>query len=128
MKISIQDVRRVFEAWRAYQPRPDVCRLTESRKKLIRARLKEFSVNDLCLLIKFVFESNDNGCRWLRGENPTKTKYLDLSNLFRTTKVAKRIESAYAWQDSQQASATRENIVQDGVDLGFMGAIRGGRS
>lgn len=121
---SMDQVRSVFEKWKSYQSRPDVCRLTDSRKKLIKARLKEYSSDELCLMIDYIFLSQDLGCRFLRGENPDRKKYLDLTNLLRVTKVPQRIERAFEWHDSQ--SSAPAPAANDGLDLGFMGRLRGG--
>lgn len=126
MKATTKDVQAVFEAWRKYQANPKICRLTDSRKKLIRARLKEFEPDDLILLIEYVFEGQDGFCKWMRGDNPSKRKYLDLANLFRTTKAAARVEQAYEWKQNLQAKQGESN--NSGLDLGFMGAIRGVKS
>lgn len=120
------DIKTVFEKWRSYQPRPNICRLTDARKKLIGARLKDFSAEELEVMIKWVFESNEYGPRWLRGDNPERRTYLDLQNILRSTKVPQRVEAAFRWVD-QQKEPEVSPATQDGIDLGSLGALRGGR-
>jgi hypothetical protein len=72
-------VERVFQAWAATQPRPGACRLTDKRRRLIRARLAEgYSVADL--------EAAARGWEasaFHRGENRDGTVYSSLELLLR---------------------------------------------
>jgi len=123
-KVSTADIDLVFQCWRQYQRRPGVCKLTQSRRKLISARLQEYAVGDLCCLLDYMFTSNDPQCRWMRGENPSQREYLDLQNLFRVTKVPQRVEQAWKWHDELVSSKTAQSQPEAGIDLGFMGALR----
>jgi hypothetical protein len=124
-KVSTADIDLVFQCWKTYQPRPGVCKLTQSRRKLISARLKEYEVEDLCVLFHYIFTANDSLCRWMRGENPSQRSYLDLQNLLRVTKVPHRVEQAWKWRDQQAEKAEQQSQPESGIDLGFMGVLRG---
>lgn len=114
-------VQIVFDAWLQHQANPGYCRLTSSRRKLISARLREYSADDLCCLIQWVHEADEPGPRWLRGQNPQEQAYLSLEALLRVTKLPPRMEKAMAWRDAQ----ARNDIEDQGVDLGAMGVFRG---
>lgn len=95
---SADAVQRVFAAWQARQARPDLCRLTDDRKRLIKARLREYSADDLCALIDYAWDADEADARFWRGENAESRTYLDLENLFRVSKLAGRVEKALAWR------------------------------
>lgn len=97
-KVTDAEIVSVFEGWRARQARPNVCRLTEDRSDLIRARLsKGYSVDDLLTLVRYAFESQEADARFWRGDNARGRKYLDLANLLRAGKLAGRVEKARVW-------------------------------
>ena len=114
-------VTTVFAAWRSTRPNPAYCRLTNTRKKLIRARLAEYTVEDLLTVIRWANEADEPGPRWLRGGNPQQQEYLDLTNLFRVTKMPQRVEAALLWRDQADAKAAEED---EGVDLGAFAFVR----
>ena len=111
-------VKAVFIAWRDTRTHPQYCRLTTARRKLIRARLTEYTVDDLLAVIRWANEADEPGPRWLRGGNPQQQEYLDLTNLFRVTKMPQRVEAALTWRDQADSEDPAE---QDGVDLGAFG-------
>ena len=113
-------VNKVFQCWRNYRPNPAYCRLTPNRVKLINARLNTYSSEELCVLIRYAHESDAAEARFWRGENDRKAEYLDLTNLFRSTKIDGRIERAMLWRDDQKVREYRE---KQGVDLGAMGLV-----
>ena len=100
IRVSSEDIEKVFEKWRSHQKRPHLCRLTEDRKDLIRKRMRlGYSVDDFLALIEYAYRSNDPGPRWWRGENPNTRTYLGVDNLFRKEPLASRIEAALNWQE-----------------------------
>lgn len=93
-------VEQVFEFWRAKQRRPERCKLTEGRRKLILRALKDHDVRDLCALVAYAYESEDAGPRFWRGENRAGRTYLDLTNLLSDrNRLPGRVESALDWLD-----------------------------
>ena len=101
---SEQDIRDVFEFWQARQSRPAVCRLSDSRRKLLRARLREYSADELITLVRYAYESSTPEARWWRGDNPSRKKYTDLANLLRVSKLDRRVETATEWAAEQDAA------------------------
>ena len=94
-----QLIQQVFEEWKKRQRRPQLCRLTKDRLALIAARINDgYTAQDLIDVIQYAFESADAGPRFWRGENQQRRTYLDLSNLFRITKLASRVELAVNWR------------------------------
>ena len=94
-----EETEKVFNAWKVRQKRPQLCRLTKERRKLIKRAFNDgFSADDLVALIEYAYESKDPGPRFWRGENQQKRVYLDLVNLFRINKIAGRVEEALNWK------------------------------
>ena len=101
-----EEIEQVFEVWRSRQARPSVCRLTEDRQDLIRARLaKGYSVEDLRILLEYAWESPEADARFWRGDNSRGRSYLDLANLLRAGKLAGRVEKARAWVERRHTEA-----------------------
>jgi hypothetical protein len=117
--------QKVFDAWRKGRPNPDVCRFTQARRKLINSRLREFDVDELVTYMQYVLESDEGFPRWMRGGNPRKREYMDLTNLLRDNKLASRVEMALAW-DERRRTKKELNDWGDkhGVSLGYMGRLR----
>lgn len=121
MRAKKSDIELIFEEWRKRQPRPQLCRLTEDRKTLLRQRLNlGYEATDFVAVIQYFFESNESDAKWMRGDNPRKKKYLDLSNLLRKEKLAARVEAALLWKLN-----SRTNEDQDD-DFGPFRLIQGG--
>lgn len=120
------DVRAVFTAWQAKRPRPDLCRLTADRDKLIRSRLAlGYSVADLQALIAYVFDADDDWCRFMRGGNNRGKDYTGLDSILRKEKLGDRVERALLWKEgADQAAARQRKLEATGVDLGFMGLLK----
>lgn len=95
-----EDVALVWETWQTRQRRPDLVRLTDERVKLIRKRIAlGYTAAELAALIRFAFEADDKRARFWRGQNATRTTYLDLENLFRESKLGHRIPVAMEWAE-----------------------------
>lgn len=124
--ISAIDIQSVFDAWRAYRPRPDLCRLTTDRAKLIRDRLAlGYSTTDLRTLVQFVFEAEDDWCSFMRGRNDRGTDYTGLDSILRREKLADRVERALLWRDQHAAEDRRKRSAEaQGVDLGLLGSMK----
>jgi hypothetical protein len=120
MAADAQAVQQVFDTWRRYRPRPDYCRLTEARRRLLRARLRDYSAEELIALVRYAHEADVAECRFWRGQNDRQTEYLDLANLLRVTKLDGRVERALLWRDAQAARAAEE---ARGLDFGPMGSL-----
>ena len=108
MKVSKKDVEAIFEAWKKRRDRPHLCRLTVDRADLIKKRLRlGYEGFDFLLLIDSAWESEDDGPRWWRGNNPTRKKYLTIDALLRREKLASRIEAALIWHEDGRGANSR---------------------
>ena len=110
----------VFNAWKATRPRPHLCRFTADRQKLIEARLRlGYSAADLVALVRYANEADEGWPRWMRGDNPRRRAYLDLTNLLRVEKLAERVELALSWlEDGCGEGDHRPATTECRVDLG----------
>ena len=99
-----EDETRVYECWRGYQERPDACKLSEGRQRLIRRALRQHTAADLVALITYANEADTDEAAWWQGRN-TRSRdgrpklYLDLSSLLadKDGRLAGRVERAVAW-------------------------------
>lgn len=119
-------VERVFDAWRTRQARPELVKLTPERRRIIAARLKTASPEDLLLVIEWVHESDDPRARFLRGGNREGRAYLGIDNLFRASKIDDRIEAARAWDDPGEDADPTGGDAED--SFGDLGALRSGEA
>lgn len=71
------DVRQVFEYWRHVTGRSARVKLTEDRRRRIKARLKTHGVRDLCLAADGLAKSS-----WHNGDNPNGRTYTEISNVY----------------------------------------------
>lgn len=102
----------VFEAWRAYQRRPDACALGPGRVKLIRARLAAgYAAASLIALIEYAFEADAAECRFWRGANDDRREYLDLANLFVLRALDDRIERAQVWKEGDDVARGKHTAI-----------------
>ncbi len=123
--VSAADVELVFKVWQSYRPKPKLCLFTEDRKKLIRDRLKlGYTPEHLTGLFRYVFESNDSWCRFMRGENDRRKAYTGLDSLLRKAKLADRIEKALLWSEIHDDSFIMPT--DDQFQPGALSAFRGG--
>lgn len=120
MSETADPVARVFACWRDYRPNPSYCRLTTARRKLIRARLNDYTAEDLCVLMRYAHEADTAEARFWRGQNDRRAEYLDLVNLLRVSKLDGRVERALLWRDEQEQATAHEAA---GLDLGPMGVL-----
>lgn len=109
---------QVFEFWRARQKRPDWCKLTKPRRKLIERALRDYEARDLCALVAYAYEADEPGPRFWRGDNRDGRTYLDLTNLLSdAARLPGRVEAALAWVErmdagpEEQADPTPDNPV-----------------
>lgn len=105
MATKKEQIGSVWIAWLAQQKRPDLCRFTAHREKLIGTALKDVSAADLRTLIAFAYESDHRQARWWQGQNPRRKRYQSLEFLLQPTKLALRVELALRW---------REGVLEDG--------------
>lgn len=97
-----EDARRVWLAWVRRQKLPDACKYTADREKLISKRLAlGYTADDLELLIRYAWESDDDKPTFWRGEHdgagPRPKTYLDLANLLVEEKLGARVQAAREW-------------------------------
>jgi hypothetical protein len=128
--VSALDVQQVFDRWRQHRPRPELCRLTTDRAKLIRDRLAlGYTAADFVALVDYVFTSDDDWCRFMRGGNDRGKDYTGLDSILRKEKLADRVERALLWSDEAAGERKRrEQTERTGVDLGALGAFKSGRT
>jgi len=94
---------QVYLFWRARQKRPNLCKLTAPRKRLLRGALRDYEARDLCALVVYAYESDAKGPRfWREGD------YLDLVNLLVGKNLAGRMEKAVDWHERQMANGGEE--------------------
>lgn len=97
--VSRDDVEQVFKEWRRFQARPESCKLTEERADLITARIRAgYTVDDLRRILRFIFKADADDPRWMRGHNPRRRQYLDLSHIFRKQRMGERSEASAEWE------------------------------
>lgn len=114
------DARRVWSAWARRQKMPDACKYTADREKLISKRLAlGYTAEDLELLIRYAWESDDDRPTFWRGEHdgagPRPKTYLDLTNLLVEEKLGARVQAAREWL----AAMTQGAAADTGVVLRF---------
>lgn len=127
-RVTSEDVETVFEAWRARRARPDLTRLTQERRDLIRSRLAlGYTVEDLVCLMRYAYEASSDEALWWRGGNPRRVKYMDLSNLLRKEKLGGRVDRAREWEDSLGNPAAATEDPQPDFRRGRLAVFRGGR-
>lgn len=94
-----EGVARVFEAWRSRQASPERIKLGADRRRLIEQRLRLYEPGALVALIRYAYEADAPGPRFWRGDNDKGQEYLGLDNLFRSSKIADRVDAALAWSE-----------------------------
>lgn len=115
-----QDVVRVWEAWRDRQDRPGACVLGDAARGLITKAMGEATPDQLILLFRYAWESDEAGPRFWRGHNDRQRKYLGLDNLLVRSKLAGRVQAALTWEETIRDQGVQE----DGTDLGPMARYR----
>lgn len=111
-----EDARTVWEAWARRQRVPAACKYTADRERLISKRLAlGYSADDLLLLIRYAWESDDRHPQFWRGEHPEagpdpKT-YLDLANLLVEAKLGARVQAAREWEAASAGTGEHPNVL-----------------
>lgn len=112
------EAQLVWEAWRKYQRRPEICRFTQDRAKLIRERLGlGYQAEDLIAVVRWANECQERMPRFLRGENDRRTAYLDLESLFRECHLGGRVEAARNWIEDEKGPAPDQVTHPSGLTL-----------
>jgi hypothetical protein len=122
-KATDADIQAVFDAWRQHRERPDVCKFTKDRQKLIRDRLGlGYTVDDFVALVEFVHVASDPWCDFMR-----KNQYTGLDYLLRREKLGDRVERALIWK-AEHAKTEMKRIEEEatGLSLGVLGQFRRG--
>ena len=122
-------VDQVFELWKARQKKPELCRNSAARRKLISDSLRDMTAEDLAVLFEFAYEADHRQARWWRGDNPQRRRYLRLEDLLRPTKLAPRVELALRWKagdldDEEEVWDGESDDDEDEDDLGPLGRMR----
>lgn len=136
-----EDWRERMNVWQGRAPDSRVLVFSTSRDRLIRRILSmkrpkaaggglAYTADDLLLLFRWAWESDDRAASWLRGEERGGREggWLALDNLLVTKdgKLDTRLEMARAWApdpDVQQPGVIGDPRHGTGVDLGWMGAF-----
>jgi len=121
-------IRRVFEHWQKFQPRPDGCRMTDTRRDLISNRLRKgHTEEDLIALITYAYEADTDEAQFWRGDNDRERTYLGLDNLLRSTKLPDRVDRAIAWASQDDDDDDDDSdVILDPVAM-MLKAAREGR-
>lgn len=89
------DVTRVFDYWVSATGRSSSrTKLTNQRRRHIRARLRDFSAEQLCSAIDGLMASD-----WHTGNNPGGTTYTDIKHVLGSTEKTERFLDARAEAD-----------------------------
>lgn len=120
-------IDRVFAAWAKGHDHPERFTLSATYRGLIEGALREVggdpdgAADALILLFKYVFEADEAGPKFLRGEtSPGGRTYLGLDNLLVRSKLQTRIAAAREWSEKRYPDQD-EPGGGDGVDLGPLG-------
>lgn len=110
------DARAVWTAWARRQRVPSACKYTADRERLICKRLAlGYSAEDLLLLIRYAWESDDRHPTFWRGEHPeaglNPKTYLDLANLLVESKLGARVQAAREWE-AASSGAPGDNVLR----------------
>lgn len=104
----------MFLYWRGFQARPDACKFTEARRKLVNRALADYDDRDLCALVLYAYRADEPGPRFWRGDNRDSRTYLDLVNLLsEAARLPGRVEAATAWLDACQRAPDVGVAVED---------------
>lgn len=100
----------MWQAWLQRQKVPAACKYTADREKLISKRLAlGYTADDLELLIRYAWESDDDRPTFWRGEHdgagPRARTYLDLTNLLVEEKLGARVQAAREWALAEDSAA-----------------------
>ena len=74
-------------------------KLTPRRSKAIEEALSIVSMEELKLIIRYIFQADDDYALFIRGHNDSNRAYTDLLNLLRTQKLKDKLDKAEAWND-----------------------------
>jgi len=126
--IPDEDVRVVFEAWRARQADPAACGLTPASQRTIRGALREGSAEDLSGLIEWAHDADDHAAAFLRGEGRATRSYLGLDNLLRPEKIQGRLALVEEWhrRGSPRHAAASDSDGSEDASLGWTAHLRRG--
>jgi len=92
------DVTRVFEYWVKTTGRSSSrTKLTAQRRRHIRARLRDFTAQQLCCAVDGLMASS-----WHTGSNPGGTSYTDIKHVFGSTEKTERFLETGAQTDPDQ--------------------------
>lgn len=109
----------MFGLWKEYQRAPERCEFTETRQKLLYARLRTKTGEQLLALVRYAFEAEVPEARFWRGGNPEQREYLQLENLLRVGTLDSRVENAIAWlagEDPHDPEGPQDDAGEDGED------------
>ncbi len=109
------DAEIVWAAWAARQKMPGACKYTKDRATLIAKRLAlGYSAEDLVLLIRYAWESDDPKPTFWRGEHhgagEKPATYLDLANLLVESKLGGRVQAAREWEIALEAPSRKPEL------------------
>jgi hypothetical protein len=90
-------VAEVWDAWRAFQKRPDEHSLDVDTRELITKALRSVDSAKLVEFIRHAHTADAPGPRYWRGHNQQRRTYLGLSNLLNPKKLQDRIGEMNNW-------------------------------
>ena len=96
------EILRVFNYWKEKTNKAKKIRMTNRRVNFIEQALKEHPIEDIILLLDYIFDSEDEYALFMRGNNERGKKYTDLGNIFRPTKLSEKIGKAKEWKSATE--------------------------
>lgn len=109
--VAMEDVERVWKAWRSRQRRPGCWKLTLDREVVIRSRMVlGYDAEDFEKLFRYAWEARNPETAWWHGQNPRRKTYLGLTNLLVEAKLGDRMGRAAEW--CEEEAEREQGIVQ----------------
>jgi hypothetical protein len=108
-EIKPSHAHEVFLYWKAWHP--GARKLSTGDRTLINARIRESSIADCKLVIRWAHEAGD--ASFFRGENDRGKKYLGLPTLMKSKGWSSRLGDATDWKDRGYQDLRPKSSAQD---------------
>lgn len=108
------DIEAVFDEWKATRTTPAACKLTDERRDLITARLRlGYTADEIRRVIRYIARADTPDARWMRGANPRRREYLDLTHILRKQRLGERVEASATWEADTGGRDQTERVDRD---------------